>query len=180
MAHSRLFFVQRKRGLFMAKQKEVKNQVLKLVEFTPKKTVNGQEVFETDPKTGEKVIRRFFSMTLTILGKQHEFKVYPKEKSEREVLMDFYRLRQTNELPVSIIPNRFTNSDGEVITTYVVRATLDETDDIHVVILKPADVDKGRWNMAVKEIGTKYQLPTAYAKVREENYKKAIESRKDQ
>ena len=158
------------------KQQEIKKQVLELIEFTPSKVINGEVRYETNSK-GEKVIRTCFSMKLRILGKQHEFKVYPKEASEKEVLLDFFRLRGTKELPVSIVPNKFVNADGEVITTYVVKASLTEGDDIHIVLLKPADADKGRWNMAVKEIGTNYKLPDEYAKVRAENYKKAIESK---
>lgn len=157
------------------KTKELRQEiVLEMVDYTPTKDVNGQKVQQCY-EDGTPVVKRIFTTKLSILGKQHEFKVFPKEMSERDVLIDFFVLKGVRKLPIQIIKKTFKNELGENINVYEVCVVFDE---IHSVVLKPADVDKGRWNMAIRELESNYILPETYKKVRKENYEKAIAARK--
>ena len=161
----------------MAKQKTEKLRqelMLEMVEFTPTKDVNGEKVQQCYAD-GTPVVKKIFVTKLSILGKLYEFKVYPKEMSERDILVDFFTLKGVKHLPITVLKKTFKNDMGENINVYDVCVVFDE---LHTIALKPADVDKGRWNMAIREIESKYQLPEEYQKIRRENYEKAVAGRK--
>lgn len=143
---------------------------ISLVDWTPSKVVDG-ETLEQVNRDGSKVLIKLFIVKLPVLGKMNEFTVYPKERTEKDILLDFFSLKKTNELPIKVIDSSFKNDRGEVIQNYSVVCKFD---DIHQVVLKPADRDRGRWNMAIQEIIHNYQLPEEYAKIRKANYEAAV------
>lgn len=159
----------------MAKKVEKMELRLSVVDYTPTKTVAGKKVQQVGAD-GTPVVYKIFSTKLMLLGKQTEFKIYTKEPTEKAVLLDFFALEGVNELPIEIIPVTFKNDKGETVTVYDVVCKLD---DIHSVKLKPADVDRGRWSMAIRELSENYVLPKKYAKVRQERYEAAMAWKKN-
>lgn len=143
--------------------KSAMKQVLILNEWTPKDD-NGKP--QVDKKTKEPVVIKTFIIKLPVLGRMKEFKVYPKEQAERLLLLDFFAIRATHELPVKIQKNVFQNDRGEDVEVYDVIAKYDESDDIHVIKLMPHESEKGLWNMAIKEIAVNYQPDEAITEYR--------------
>ena len=157
------------------KTKTVKQEImLEMIDYTPTKEVNGEKVKQCYAD-GTPVVKKIFTTKLSILGKQCEFKVYPKEMSERDILIDFFMLKGVKQLPISVYKKSFKNDLGENVNIFEVVVVFDE---LHQIALKPADIDKGRWNMAIKELETSYVLPDEYQKVRKDNYEKALAAKK--
>ena len=143
--------------------KSAMKQVLILNEWTPKDD-NGKS--QIDKKTKQPIIIKTFIIKLPVLGRMKEFKVYPKEQTERLLLLDFFAIRATDQLPVKIQKNVFQNDRGEDVEVYDVIAKYDESDDIHVIKLMPHESEKGLWNMAIKEIAANYQPDKAITEYR--------------
>lgn len=138
-------------------------QMLILNEWNPKDDYGKPQI---DKKTKQLIVIKSFIIKLPVLGRMKEFKVYPKEQTERLLLLDFFAIHKTTELPVNIVKSVFKNDKDEDVEIYDVIAKYDESDDIHVIKLKPHESEKGLWNMAIKEIGTNYQPDAAVSEYR--------------
>lgn len=146
-----------------AKKEPSLKQILILNEWNPKDDYGKPQI---DKKTKQPIVIKSFIIKLPVLGRMKEFKVYPKEQTERLLLLDFFAIHKTEELPVNIVKSVFKNDKDEDVEIYDVIAKYDESDDIHVIKLKPHESEKGLWNMAIKEIGTGYQPDAAVSEYR--------------
>ena len=169
----------------MAKEKNANIRkaalLLQRVEYTPKDD-NGNPVVY---KSGEPVVKILYQINLNVLGKLHQFRVLTKGGNDEEsvteskLLDEFFRLKESNELPVKVERNEFKTADGKTVETFNVLCQLDEKDNIHVVRLYPVSSDKKLWNMAIQEIALGYKLPESYANVRKKNYEAAQKAKKE-
>lgn len=146
-----------------AKKEPSLKQILILNEWNPKDDYGKPQI---DKKTKQPIVIKSFIIKLPVLGRMKEFKVYPKEQTERLLLLDFFAIHKTDELPVNIVKSVFKNDKDEDVEIYDVIAKYDESDDIHVIKLKPHESEKGLWSMAIKEIGTNYQPDAAVSEYR--------------